>query len=174
MRRHKAAGLRASCGPSAPPQLSLLAHLHATLQTAAAAARTLLHMAQAFEAHLYTCSHECRGRGPCRKGSGGLHVYNYYENMKKNKKCGEELTFKNRGNRNLVIKADKDYRMRVIVKLNNPGACLLLCGLPTTIRGARRCIVGRCMVRRARVHCSLAWHIYCVGVRGGAQCASWC
>ena len=71
---------------------------------------------------LHACSHECRGRGPCRKGDGGLHLYNYYENMAKNKKCGEELTYTSAGNRNLVIKADKDYRLRVVVKLNKPGA----------------------------------------------------
>ena len=76
------------------------------------------------------CSNECGG-GPkgCKKGrSGGLHIYNYYANMSRNKGCGEEVTLR-KGGKSLMIQPNKDYRIRLVVKLNSPGARLRwMCG----------------------------------------------
>jgi hypothetical protein len=54
-----------------------------------------------------------------------MHLYNYYSNMDKSKTCGEELRFQE-GGKPLVIEADRDYRVRIIVGLNSPGALMRL------------------------------------------------
>lgn len=69
------------------------------------------------------CSNECQGNPKgCKKGkSGGMHIYAYYSNMKGNKGCGDEYTFKS-GSKAMMVKPNQDYRIRLVVKLNTGSA----------------------------------------------------
>lgn len=83
------------------------------------------------------CSNECQGKPKgCKKGkSGGMHIYAYYSNMQGNKGCGDEYTFKS-GSKAMVVKANKDYRVQLVVKLNS-GSAHSLPSLTQTLPHAR-------------------------------------
>lgn len=55
-----------------------------------------------------------------------MHIYNYYANMSRAKGCGEEVTLK-KGGKALMVHPNKDYRIRLVVKLNSPGASHFRC-----------------------------------------------
>lgn len=75
---------------------------------------------EGFSARIMWTDNECQGKPKgCKKGkSGGMHIYAYYSNMQGNKGCGDEYTFKS-GSKAMVVKANKDYRVQLVVKLNS-------------------------------------------------------
>lgn len=87
------------------------------------------------------CSNECQGSPKgCKKGkSGGMHIYAYYSNMRGNKGCGDEYTFR-KGGKAMVVHPNKDYTIRLVVKLNSASKALLsfsVFSLPAMRRQAR-------------------------------------
>lgn len=73
-----------------------------------------------FSARIMWTDNECQGSPKgCKKGkSGGMHIYAYYSNMRGNKGCGDEYTFR-KGGKAMVVHPNKDYTIRLVVKLNS-------------------------------------------------------